>query len=144
MTADAVTIPADMPVPEVQARYFGAGQKHRAYPVVDDGHPLGMIVRDDLPPDVVQDEAQPVGELLQGITAPHALAEETCRAVASRMAALGLQRLPVVESEPSQKLLGVVSRSDLLKPARQLHRSDERRGGEECVRTVRCRWSRDH
>src|SRR3546814_7722447 len=27
MTADAVTIPADMPVPEVQARYFGAGQK---------------------------------------------------------------------------------------------------------------------
>src|SRR3546814_9456213 len=65
MTADAVTIPADMPVPEVQARYFGAGQKHRAYPVVDDGHLLGMIVRDDLPPDVVQDEAQPVGELLQ-------------------------------------------------------------------------------
>src|SRR3546814_1111850 len=85
-----------------------------------------MIVRDDLPPDVVQDEAQPVGELLQGITAPHALAEETCRAVASRMAALGLQRLPVVESEQSQKLLGVVSRSDLLKPARQLHEEESR------------------
>src|SRR3546814_19061602 len=108
-----------------------------------------MIVRDDLPPDGVQDEAQPVGELLQGITAPHALAEETCRAVASRMAALGLQRLPVVESEQSQKLLGVVSRSDLLKPARQLHeeesrrerflrrRSEERRVGEEWVSKCR-------
>src|SRR3546814_14015981 len=86
-----------------------------------------MIVRDDLPTDVVQDEAQPVGELLQGITAPHALAEETCRAVASRMAALGLQRLPVVESEQSQKLLGVVRRRALLKPARQLHEEESRR-----------------
>src|SRR3546814_20935672 len=43
------------------------------------------------------------------------------------MAALGLQRLPVVESEQSQKLLGVVSRSDLLKPARQLHEEESRR-----------------
>lgn len=127
MTADAVTIPAGMPVPEVQARYFGADQKHRAYPVVDDGRLLGMIVRDDLPPDVVQDEAQPVAELLQGIPAPHALAQETCRAVASRMAALGLQRLPVVESDQTPRLLGVVSRSDLLKPARQLHEEESRR-----------------
>ncbi|MFC3715697.1 chloride channel protein [Luteimonas soli] len=127
MTADAVTIPASTPVPEVQARYFGVGQKHRAYPVVDEDRLVGMIDRDDLPPDVVQDETQPVGELLQGIAAPHALAQETCRAVASRMAALGLQRLPVVESEQSQKLLGVVSRSDLLKPAQQLHEEESRR-----------------
>src|SRR3546814_8488303 len=105
MTADAVTIPADMPVPEVQARYFGAGQKHRAYPGVDDGNLLGMIVRDDLPPDVVQDEAQPVGELLKGIKAPQEMAEETCRPVDSRMDAIGLQRLAGGESEKSQKNL---------------------------------------
>ncbi|HEY9540621.1 MAG TPA: hypothetical protein VIR05_03170 [Luteimonas sp.] len=34
---------------------------------------------------------------------------------------------PVVESEQSQKLLGVVSRSDLLKPARQLYEEESRR-----------------
>jgi H+/Cl- antiporter ClcA len=127
MTGDVVAIPAAMPVPEVQSRYFGVGQKHRAYPVVDGGHLVGMIDRDDLPPDVVQDDAQPVVELLQGIVAPHALATETCRAVASRMASLGLQRLPVVESEQSPKLVGVVSRSDLLKPARELHEEESRR-----------------
>jgi H+/Cl- antiporter ClcA len=127
MTGDVVAIPAAMPVPEVQARYFGIGQKHRAYPVVDGERLVGMIDRDDLPPDVVQDDAQPVVELLQGIVAPHALATETCRAVASRMASLGLQRLPVVESEQSPKLVGVVSRSDLLKPARELHEEESRR-----------------
>ncbi|WP_417473827.1 chloride channel protein [Luteimonas mephitis] len=127
MTGEVVAIPAAMPVPEVQARYFGAGQKHRAYPVVDGERLVGMIDRDDLPPGVVQDDAQPVAELLQGIAAPHALAQETCRAVASRMAALGLQRLPVVESAQSPKLVGVVSRSDLLKPSRQLHEEESRR-----------------
>jgi chloride channel protein, CIC family len=127
MTTTAIAIPATMPVPEVQVRYFGAGQKHRAYPVVDGERLVGMLDRDDLPPDVLQDDAQPVAELLQGIAVPHALAQETCRAVASRMAALGLQRLPVVESEQSQTLVGVVSRSDLLKPARQLHEEESRR-----------------
>ncbi|GAA3926635.1 chloride channel protein [Luteimonas lutimaris] len=127
MTTEAVTVPAAMPVPEVQARYFGPGQKHRAYPVVDDGRLVGMIDREDLPPGVVQDEAQPVAELLQGIDAPHALATENCRTVASRMASLGLQRLPVVESAQLPKLLGVVSRSDLLKPARLLHEEESRR-----------------
>jgi chloride channel protein, CIC family len=127
MTTTAIAIQATLPVPEVQARYFGAGQKHRAYPVVDGERLVGMLDRDDLPPDVLQDDAQPVAELLQGIAVPHALAQETCRAVASRMAALGLQRLPVVESEQSQTLVGVVSRSDLLKPARQLHEEESRR-----------------
>jgi H+/Cl- antiporter ClcA len=127
MSGGVVAIPAAMPVPEVRARYFGPGQKHRAYPVVDGERLVGMVDRDDLPPEVVQDDAQPVAELLQGIVAPHALAQETCRAVASRMAALGLQRLPVVESAQSPKLVGVVSRSDLLKPARQLHEEESRR-----------------
>src|SRR3546814_7507343 len=80
MTADAVTIPAVIPVPEVHARYFGPRQNHRAYPVVDDGHLVGMIVRDALPPDAAQDDTQTVGEPMQGITAPHAQAEDTCPA----------------------------------------------------------------
>ena len=89
--------------------------------------PVGMLVREELPPEVVQDPAQPVAELLQGIEISYALANETCRAVASRMAALGLERLAVVESAESLKLVGVVSRSDLLKPARHLHEEESRR-----------------
>jgi CBS domain-containing protein len=127
MTGAVISIPAAMPVPEVQARYFGATQKQRAYPVVDGDRLLGMLVRDELPPEVVQDPVQPVAELLQGIAITYALANETCRAVASRMAALGLERFAVVESAESLKLVGVVSRSDLLKPARQLHEEESRR-----------------
>ena len=127
MTSEVIAIPAAMPVPEVQARYFGATQKQRAYPVVDGDRLLGMLVRDELPPEVVQDPAQPVAELVQGIEVAYALASETCRAVASRMAALGLERFAVVESAESLKLVGVVSRSDLLKPARQLHEEESRR-----------------
>ena len=127
MTSAVISIPAAMPVPQVQANYFGVGQKQRAYPVVDGERLLGMLARDELPPEVVQDPGQPVAELLQGIEISHAMANETCRAVASRMAALGLERLAVVESAESLKLVGVVSRSDLLKPARHLHEEESRR-----------------
>ena len=127
MTSAVISIPAAMAVPDVQAGYFGLDQKQRAYPVVLDGRLLGMIDRGDLPPSVVQDADQPVAELLDGIAITYALENETCRAVASRMAALGLERLAVVESAESLKLVGVVSRSDLLKPARQLHEEESQR-----------------
>jgi len=127
MTSTVIAIPAAMAVPDVQARYFGASQKQRAYPVVLEGRLLGMLDRDDLPPSVVQDPGQPVAELLQGIEVAYALANENCRMVASRMTALGLERLAVVESAGSLKLVGVVSRSDLLKPTRLLHEEESRR-----------------
>ncbi|OXH84206.1 hypothetical protein CA831_31090, partial [Burkholderia multivorans] len=53
-----------------------------------------------------------------------ALAHETCRLIASRLAMLGLERLPVVDDPQSMRLTGLVSRSDLIKPALQ-HFDDE-------------------
>jgi predicted transcriptional regulator len=43
------------------------------------------------------------------------------------MAAFGLERLPVVGSLESQQLIGIVSRSDLLKPARKLYEEESHR-----------------
>jgi predicted transcriptional regulator len=51
-------------------------------------------------------------------TAEIALPTETCQAVAQRMASLHLERLPVVRDRQSMALVGVISRSDLVKPAR--------------------------
>lgn len=45
MTRSAVTIDADLSVEVVRARYFGATQAHRAYPVVRDGVLIGMLDR---------------------------------------------------------------------------------------------------
>jgi CBS domain-containing protein len=73
------------------------------------------------------DAGRPVKDLLRGIEVVYALSHETCRAVASRLASMGLERMPVVESEESLKVAGVVSRSDLLKPAKQLHEEESRR-----------------
>ena len=46
-----------------------------------------------------------------------ALPSETCRLVATRLAVHGLERLPVVADRQTMRLVGVVSRSDLVKPS---------------------------
>jgi len=46
------------------------------------------------------------------------LPTETCQSVARRMAALHLERLPVVADAESRQLIGIVSRSDLVKLTR--------------------------
>ncbi|MBL6749702.1 MAG: chloride channel protein [Nevskia sp.] len=127
MTAAVVAIPGSMPAAAVLAQYFGPGQAHRAYPVTDGGRLLGVVSRADLQ----NLAAEALGRAISGLVGERALAcalpTETCRAVASRMAAEGLERLPVVESAGSRLLVGIVSRSDLLKPARQVHEEESRR-----------------
>jgi len=43
------------------------------------------------------------------------------------LAAVGLERLPVVDDAQSMRLIGIVSRSDLLKPTRALHEEEMQR-----------------
>ena len=49
---------------------------------------------------------------------------ESCRTAAERMAQFDVGRLPVVSVAEPTRLLGIVTRSDLLKP-RELHVRDE-------------------
>jgi predicted transcriptional regulator len=63
-----------------------------------------------------------------------ALQGETCRTVAIRQAAHGLERLPVVAEAGSGSLVGVVSRSDLIKSSLTLQ-------DEEHTRHRFRRWS---
>lgn len=53
--------------------------------------------------------------------------DETCRSVATRMAVNGVDRLPVVADVQSQKLLGIISRSDLVEPGRALFEEEVQR-----------------
>ncbi|WP_322068393.1 chloride channel protein [Paraburkholderia bannensis] len=116
MTREVETIDADVSVREAMARYFGATQQHRALPVVRDGRVLGVADRTML--ETVQaDESfdRPIGILFAGRNADVALPEETCRQIAARLAVHGLERLPVVSARESMQLVGIVSRSDLVK-----------------------------
>jgi H+/Cl- antiporter ClcA/predicted transcriptional regulator len=129
MTAPVVTVPAALEVRKLLNRYFLGSEhrKHQGYPVVDaGGRLLGIVTRSDLlrvgaPPGGAGHDGHPsldqmkVGELVcrEVVTA---LPWESCRAVAERMAETGVGRIPVVSADDPRHIVGIVTRSDLLKP----------------------------
>ncbi|WP_322012921.1 chloride channel protein [Paraburkholderia sp. J12] len=115
MSHEVETIDADTTVREALATYFGPAQTRRAWPVVRAGAILGMVDRAVLERYARDALDATLGALL-GQRAPDvALPEETCRQVATRLAVHGLERLPVVDNRETMRLVGIVSRSDLVK-----------------------------
>jgi predicted transcriptional regulator len=115
MTRQVQTIPASTPLTDIPERWFGAQQQHRAFAVVQaDGRYVGMLDIHTLANPAPA--AQLASDLFPQATPVSALPEETCRTAARRMAAHGLERLPVLADHQSQRLVGIVSRSDLVKP----------------------------
>jgi len=133
MTHAPHTIAQDALLADVVSTHFHDKPRHRAYPVVrsDTGALVGMLDREGAAsrPDAVR-----VGDLF-GVNLPLvALADETCRAVATRLAMHGAGRLPVVADMQSRRLVGIISHSDLVKPALGLHTEELER---QTVRRVR-------
>ncbi|WP_010118617.1 chloride channel protein, partial [Burkholderia oklahomensis] len=145
MTRDVVTVDADLSIGIARARYFGATQAHRAYPVVRDGVLIGLLDRAtlDVGGDARAGDASDgdmqvadmrvadvrvsdvrVSDVLPRRAPLFALADETCRLVATRLAVHQIERLPVVADPETMRLAGIVSRSDLVKPALR-HFDDE-------------------
>ncbi|MGV7208783.1 chloride channel protein [Oxalobacteraceae bacterium A2-2] len=131
MSAAPHTVDVHARLQDVLASHFGAGQRHRAYPVLRDGALVGMLDRQALQ---ARPQARLVSELYGVYPPAYALPDETCRTLASRLAVLGLERLPVVEDGQSLRLVGIVSRSDLVKPALDVH------GEEQERQTLRRLW----
>ncbi|WP_321936635.1 chloride channel protein [Paraburkholderia sp. J8-2] len=119
MTRTVDTIDASVTVRDALDRYFGSTQLRRAFPVLRDGAVLGVVDRSML--DAVRASAAtealdtPLDSLLAQRSPDMALPEETCRQIATRLAIHGLERLPVVADRESRRLVGIVSRSDLVK-----------------------------
>ena len=141
MSPEVVTVPAKTPVQQLLHDYFlgGAGKGHQAYPVVDsDGKLLGVITRRNLLEDWVSpslskpDAGAPTGGLILAFDLIHRepisiLPWESCRTAAERMAEFGVGRLPVVSPEQPTKVIGMVTRSDLLKPRARSVREEGKR-----------------
>jgi chloride channel protein, CIC family len=127
MTPKVVTLASTLGARDVQESYFDKGhRKHQGYPVVNqDGTLVGMITRSNF-------LEQPVSSSIEGLKIADimrrdlvvAYAEESCRTAAERMAQFDVGRLPVVSATDPTKLVGIVTRSDLLKP-RERHVRDE-------------------
>lgn len=132
MTQQVETIDASLTVAAALASYFGPMQTHRAYPVVEqDGVFVGMVDRtllEAFAADTVKYGADaPLHAALRDRQLVTALREETCRLVATRLAVHGLERLAVVTDRESRKLVGIVSRSDLVKPSLALFDEEHKR-----------------
>ncbi|MDB5828936.1 MAG: Chloride channel core, partial [Variovorax sp.] len=116
MTRDVLTLDADMAVEQALAMHFGPSQIHRAFPVLREGLLVGMVDRSMLGKHGATTPMAKVGDACEGAPIV-AVAGESCRTVATRMARHRLERLPVVSDEHSLVLAGIVARSDLIKPS---------------------------
>jgi len=125
MTTEVRTIDASTPVGQALAEHFGPGQLHRAFPVVRDGALVGMADRAFLVAHKAMDPMAPVGNACE--PPPAACLGESCRSLATRMARLHVERLPVVRDLESRELVGIVARSDLIKPSLAHFDEEEKR-----------------
>ena len=125
MTLDVQTIAAHLPLDAALQRYFGAQQTHRAFPVVNGDAFVGLVDRETLLAGLRGGLAEHVGDLFGANVPAMALPDETCRTIATRLAVHGLERLPVVTNAQTRQLMGIVSRSDLVKPSFALHGEEQ-------------------
>jgi H+/Cl- antiporter ClcA len=119
MSSEVQAIPFGHSIEAALADYFGAGQAHRSYPVTDaEERLIGMVERSSFSPNA--DGRNLIATLFnaqQDPATPVALPTETCRIAAARMATHHLERLPVVDNLQTRRLIGIISRSDLIKPS---------------------------
>jgi H+/Cl- antiporter ClcA len=127
MSRAVVAIAGETAVDAALLQYFGAEQRHRAYPVVNGASFVGMIDRDALVAGAARLPGACVADLFGANMPAMALPGENCRTIATRLAVHGLERLPVVDDAVSRRLVGVVSRSDLIKPSLALLDEEQRR-----------------
>jgi H+/Cl- antiporter ClcA len=126
MTRDVTTISGAATIAAALERYFGAAQRHRAFPVVHGATFVGMVDRDTLAAGSTLPGARLVADLFGANVPAMALPGENCRAIATRLAVHGLERLPVVSDAQSRRLVGLIARSDLIKPSLALVDEEQR------------------
>jgi CIC family chloride channel protein len=114
MTAGPRVISAEMTL--LEAARTIAGTRHRLYPVTEsDGRLLGVLSRE-----VIEKAARentidaPVRERIEQPKLV-AIATELVVELVRRMQLSGTDRCPVIDSEPSQRVVGFVSPSDILR-----------------------------
>jgi chloride channel protein, CIC family len=127
MVREVDTLPADMTVDQAIAFFSADEHRHKSYPIQSrDGRVIGMVTRADIlrwrtEPDVHEetlfdrhpDDSPVVGH-----------ADETVARLADRMAAEDVGRVAIVERS-TMRLVGLVSRKDLLRIRRTARAAEE-------------------
>jgi CBS domain-containing protein len=122
-SAQVVTIDAERSVEEVRhwLTSRASGARHQGYPVVDaEGRLVGVVTRKDL----LDGEHAASGRLRDLMRKPPVVVFEdsSLREAADLMLHHDIGRLPVVNREEPTKLVGFLTRSDLIRAHRERHR----------------------
>ena len=132
MSTQVVTVPASLPVRDLVQQYFlgGTHHKHQGYPVVDDlGRVLGVVTKSSLLDDWLIAALKSEDDIAAGPIITYDLLTrapvtafpwESCRVAAERMAVAGVGRVVVVNPDSPTQVIGIITRSDLLKPRARL------------------------
>nr|WP_166177557.1 chloride channel protein [Altererythrobacter segetis] len=115
MTADPVTLPADLPVGEALV-FFEGEAVHRSYPVVDEaGRPVALVSRAD----ALRWRQEPgtldgsLGETLSDVSLPVVTLDTPSDVIANLMIAENSGRVCVTDADG--RIAGIVARRDLLR-----------------------------
>jgi H+/Cl- antiporter ClcA/CBS domain-containing protein len=125
MTPDVVTLRVNQTVAEVREWLASgsSGSEHRGFPIVDDaGNLAGVAMRRALLNGAVDGNLR-LGDLI--LSMPVVVFETNpLRDVAKLMAVEDIGRFPVVSEAQPQRLVGIISRSDILSSRRREHEED--------------------
>jgi len=138
MAKNPLTLRAEQTIGEVRAWINSnvKGSAHQGFPVLEDGARLvGVVTRRDL-----LDLSRPTDTLVR--TAVHRpplkiFTDSTLRQAADVMVSSGVGRLAVIDRSPDEKLLGIITRGDVLSAHR--HRLHETTAAERSIRVSRFR-----
>jgi H+/Cl- antiporter ClcA len=122
MTREVLTVPAHLGLEDLKQWFapHGIRTKHQGYPVVDpSGRLVGVITRKDV--QTALDGTAPfafAGDLVGGppITV---YADDPVRTAADRLVGAGVGRLIVVDRQDPTRIMGILSRSDILEASKR-------------------------
>ncbi|WP_210528593.1 chloride channel protein [Rubellimicrobium arenae] len=144
MTPGPETLPGTMTT-SAAVEFFARDARHRSYPVVDEaGRLLGLASRTDALGwrQGVGDPGATLVETLSDRAYPVVHPDATCSAVADLAVQSGVGRIPVV-SPTDGRVLGVITRQDLLRARLDSRRQDSHRSRTRLLRAFPGPSSRD-
>lgn len=125
MTGNASGIEAETSIVDALKSHLGYQRNEDSIPVTRHGVLIGMV--DRLALLKVDGNEVDVGSLVGSKRLHFALASETCRSVAARLANHEMDSLPVVDDPVSKRFIGTVSRRDLIKASMGIHAEEHER-----------------
>jgi len=123
MTRNVVTVTPDTPLPILEIMFEEHG--HVGYPVVENGRLVGMVTLSDLLRVPKERRAEMKVRDVASTKLVTAYPDETLYQALNKMWENDISRLPIVDRENPQRLIGIISKKDIIRALRMAAYSPE-------------------